>query len=168
MMFSGKIWPSFDSYGNSYVKKWPKSFLTWISKSNMTQNVQKLGLFRSFMPKIDPKMVLYKITFTKKWFFITTFHLFTQIRIILDHQIWDHFYNERNLNKQIWVFWAPVLEKKSNRVPKNIVFPYGFNEWFLITICYLWMLYSRGKKYTPPLISWFAFWSVQPKVLKLG
>ena len=29
-------------------KKWPKSFLPWISTSNMTQNGQKLGLFWSF------------------------------------------------------------------------------------------------------------------------
>ena len=88
---------------------WPKKDKNWV-------------YFGPFRPKIDPKMVSYKITFTKKWFFITTFHLFTQIRIILDHQVWDHFSNKRNLNKQIWVFWAPVLEKKSNRVPKNIFF----------------------------------------------
>ena len=123
---------------------------------------KKRVYFGPFRPKIDPKMVSYKITFTKNWFFITTFHLFTQIRIILDHQVWDHFSNKRNLNKRIWVFWAPVLEKKSNRVPKYIAFPYGFNKWFLITICYLWMLYfinSRTKLCQTPLDS--------PKILPL-
>ena len=119
---------------------------------------KKRVYFGPFRPKIDPKMVLYKITFTKKCFFITTSHLFAQIRIILDHQIWDHFSNERKLNKRIWVFLAPVLEKKSNRVPKNIAlfFSFGFNEWFLITICYLWMLnfiISRTKLCQTPLDS---------------
>ena len=156
MTFSGKIGPSFNSHGHSYIKNDQTLFLPWISTFNMTQKGQKRVYFGPFRPKIDPKMVSYKITFTKKWFFITTFHLFTQIRIILNYQIWDHFSNERNLNKQIWVFWAPVLEKKSNRVPKNIAFPYGFNEWFLITICYLWMLYfinSRTKLCQTPLDS---------------
>ena len=101
--------------------------------------------FGPFCPKIDTNMVSYKITFTKKWFFITTFHLFTQIRIILDHQVWDHFSNKRNLNKRIWMFWAPVLEKKSNRIPKNNVFPFGFTEWFFITIRYLYFINSRTE-----------------------
>ena len=76
--------------------------------------------FGPFRPKIDPKMVSYNITFTKKWFFMPSFHLFTQIRIILDYHVWDHFCTKRNLNKQIWVFWAPVFEKKSNWIRKNI------------------------------------------------
>ena len=96
--------------------------MPWISTSNMTQKGQKRVYFGPFRPKIDTKMVSYKITFTKNWFFITTFHLFTWIRIILDHQVWDHFSNKRNLNKWIWVFWAPVLEEKSNRILKNMFF----------------------------------------------
>ena len=35
----------------------------------MTQNGQKWVYFGPFRPKIDPKMVSYKIVFTKKWFF---------------------------------------------------------------------------------------------------
>ena len=116
---------------------WPKTDKNW-------------AYFGHFRPKIDQKMGSYKITFTKKCFFMPNSYLFTQIRIILDYHVWDHFCTKRNLNKQIWVFWAPVLEKKSNRVPKNIAlfFSFGFNEWFLITLCYLLMLYfinSRTK-----------------------
>ena len=56
-----------------------------------------------------------------------SFHLFTQIRIILDYHVWDHFCTKRNLNKQIWVFWAPVFEKKSNWVQKNIFFTFSLS-----------------------------------------
>ena len=56
-----------------------------------------------------------------------TFHLFTQIRIILDYHVWDHFCTKRNLNKQIWVFWAPVFEKKSNWIRKNIFFTFSLS-----------------------------------------
>ena len=90
------------------------------------------------------------------------FHLFTQMRIILDHHVRDHFSTQRNLNKRIWVFWAPVLEKKSNRILKNIVFAFWFTEWFFIIIRYLWMLYfinSRTKLCQTPL-----GWTSSPKI----
>ena len=64
--------------------------------------------FGPFRPKIDPNMVSYKITFTKKFVFMPIFHLFTQMRIILNHHVWDHFSTQQNLNKRIWLFWAPV------------------------------------------------------------
>ena len=120
--------------------------------------------FGPFRPKIDPKMVSYKITFTKKWFFMPIFHLFTQMRIILDHHVRDRFSNQRNLNKWIWVFWAPVLEEKSNRILKNMFFfAFWFTEWFFITIRYLWMLYfinSRTNLCQTPL-----GWTSSPKIL---
>ena len=78
--------------------------------------------FAHFRLKMDPKIVSYNITFTKKWFFMPSFHLFTQIRIILDYHVWDHFCTKRNLNKQIWVFWAPVFEKKSNWIRKHFFY----------------------------------------------
>ena len=56
-----------------------------------------------------------------------TFHLFTQNRIILDYHVWDHFCTKRNLNKQIWVFWVPVFEKKSNWIWKNIFFTFSLS-----------------------------------------
>ena len=77
---------------------WPKTDKNWV-------------YFAHFRPKIDPKMVSYNITFTKKCFFMPPFHLFTQIRIILDYHVWDHFCTKQNLNKQIWVFWAKYQAK---------------------------------------------------------
>ena len=37
MTFSGKIGPSFDSYGHSYVKNDQKVFLPWISTSDLSR-----------------------------------------------------------------------------------------------------------------------------------
>ena len=87
MTFSGKIGPSFDSYGHSYVKNDQKLFLPWIATSNIPQTDKNWAYFGLFRPKIDQKMGSYKITFTKKWFFMPNFHLLTQIRIILDYHV---------------------------------------------------------------------------------
>ena len=114
--------------------------------------------FGPFRPKIDPKMVSYKITFTKKWFFITTFHLFTQIRIILDHQVWDHFSNKRNLNKRIWMFWAPVLEKKSNRILKNIFFSFWVH--WVVFHYHMLPMFLQFKDEAMPDAYWL---DIQPK-----
>ena len=148
-------------------------------------------------------MVLYKITFPKKWFFMPIFHLFTQMRIILDHHVRDRFSNQRNLNKWIWiillllssslliisrkcllhwhlghdtsswiwVFWAPVLEEKSNRILKNMFFfAFWFTEWFFITIRYLWMLYfinSRTNLWQTPL-GWTSSPKILPRIYKIS
>ena len=48
MTFLGKIWPWLDSYGNSYLKKFPKLFLPGISTSNMPQNGPNSGPIWSF------------------------------------------------------------------------------------------------------------------------
>ena len=66
MTFSGKIGPSFDSYGHSYVKNDQKLFLPWIATSNIPQTDKNWAYFGLFRPKIDQKMGSYKITFTKK------------------------------------------------------------------------------------------------------
>ena len=129
---------------------WPKMDKNWV-------------YFGPFRPKIDPKMVSYKITFTKKWFFMPTFHLLTQIRIILDYHVWDHFCTKRNLNKQIWVFWA---QHKPNRILKNIFFAFWFTEWFFITICYLCFINSRTKLCQMP-IGWTFSLKILPWINKI-
>ena len=130
MVIIWSLWPFLCKKDQNYfyhgdqLPIWPKTDKIWV-------------YFGPFRPKIDPKMVSYKITFTKKWFFMPIFHLFTQMRIILNHHVWDHFSTQQNLNKRIWLFWAPVLEKKSNRIMKNIVFAFMFTEWLFITYeCY--------------------------------
>ena len=89
------------------------------------------------------------------------FHLFTQMRIILNHHVWDHFSTQQNLNKRIWLFWAPVLEKKSNRIMKNIVFCLWVH-WVVIHYHTLPMnaILHQFKDITMPDASWL---DVQPK-----
>ena len=110
MTFSAKIWPSFDSYGHLHVKNYQNHFHHGYQHPIWPKMDKNWVYFGPFRPKIDPKMVSYNITFTKKWFITLSFHLFTQIRIILDYHVWDHFCTKRNLNKQIWVFLAPLFD----------------------------------------------------------
>ena len=109
MTFSGNIGPSFDSYGHLHVKNYQNHFYHAYQHPMWPKMDKNWVYFGPFRAKIDPNMVSYNITFTKKRFFMPTFHLFTQIRIILDHHGWDHFSTKRNLNKQIWVISLSAL-----------------------------------------------------------
>ena len=91
---------------------WPKTDKNWV-------------YFGPFRPKIDQKMVSYKITFTKKWYFMPIFHLYTQIRIILDHHVWDLFPLNRIWTNKSEYFEHLFLKRNQTEFWKTLFLLFG-------------------------------------------